>query len=607
MDNLCIEFKKLLPFAIDAFTKVYGEEYHDVVLKRLNKAVIVQYYDIEGLDDYLSYIKSCKRREYAIKFLGKIGVDLKEHIKDNYTQSLDKEIEEILDYYMNSSLWGFSKDTDYWVPLQAFKSNNITYTEHLLKNKIKIINYLLNKEHEPITEENFDLFIETKEYHEILKKITELNVVYEQLLSEYRKWEEQLQPYEEFIESEKKRKLKILKNEKILTFMDISFRLPLPVIKAISNKSLEERSDAVLGLYDISASSLIESFSSDKMSKLKSKDVDLFDKFLIVSLQTHYLKNIGIDITNEEMIKCDSEEDIKKYLIFISQDNIKKYIPSNDLISYITSIREKRYEAAIREYYVTRKDFIDVKREFGNSEDNLKSIYEKVKNKRVCIVGAIKNYNEFISIMFYTIRSNCGGILFYNFMHECGHIVDHSSNGTGFEFSDSFNENFIRNPYDNAFRKYEKFNEVLNDIFTTEAVELLHNQGIYLIESQEFTSLDTSNYNTALITKNLLQPLLSKFRQQVISAKVKADPQELIGYIGKSNFEELVDIVNKVDYLSRNGVIPKIDTEPEDEMVKEYFAQVERAKKTYNNIDNYYRNNIEKLITNSRDKIRKSR
>ena len=141
MDNLSIDFKKLLPFAVDAFTKVYGDEYRDIIFQRINNAVIIPYHDIEGLSDYISYIKRCKRREYAINFLDKIGVDVKKHIKDNYTQPLDDEIEKMLEYYMDSSLWGFSKDTDYWVPLQAFKPNNDTYPKTLLKNKINIMKY----------------------------------------------------------------------------------------------------------------------------------------------------------------------------------------------------------------------------------------------------------------------------------------------------------------------------------------------------------------------------------------------------------------------------------------------------------------------------------
>lgn len=609
MDNLSIDFKKLLPFAVDAFTKVYGEEYRDIIFQRINKAVIIPYHDIEGLSDYISYIKRCKRREYAINFLDKIGVDVKKHIKDNYTQPLDDEIEKILDHYMDSSLLGFSKDSDYWVPLQAFKPNNDIDPKRLLKNKIKIINYLLDNSHEQITEENFDSFVGTEEYNEILKKINELNLVYEQLLLEYRKWEEQLQLYEEFVESENKRKSEILKKKKTTTFMDVYSRLPIPVINAISGKSLEEKSTAIFGSLDIGSKSIIESFSFNNMEKLKSKDVDLWDKYYIVWRQSYYLKNIGVEIPNEQMLECDSEEDVNNYLIFLSQYNIRKYIPSDDLISYITSLRENNYEDALREYYVTRDDFLDAKGKFGNNEGNHKYIYEQIKNKRVCIAGqgGTRSDNEFISIMFYAIRTYDGGSLFYTFMHECGHIIDQSSKGTGFESSNDFNENSEKNPYDNAFRKYEKFNETLNDIFTMEAVELLHNHGTYLIEPSEFTLSDISNHNTALITKNLLRPLLSKFRQQVISAKVKADHSELIRYIGKDNFEELVDVVNKVDYLSRNGVVPKIDTSPEDEMVKEYFEQVERAKKIYSNIDNFYSNNVENLITTPNSEIRKSR
>lgn len=600
MDNLSIDFKKILPFVVDAFTKVYGEEYQNIIFQRINNAVIIPYYDIEGLSDYISYIKMCKRREYAINFLVK-SVDVKKHIKDNYTQPLDDEIEKILEYYIDSSLWGFSNDTDYWVPLQAFKPNNATHPKKLLKNKIKIINYLLDNNHEQITEENFELFVGTEEYNKILKKINELNLVYEQLLLEYRKWEELLQPYEEFVESEDKRKEEILKRKKIATFMDVYSRLPIPVINAISGKSLEEKSTAIFSSLDISSSSIIESFSFNNMEKLKSKDVDLWDKSCIVWRQIDYLKNIGIEIPNKQMQKCDSEEDVNNYLVFLSQDNIRKYIPLDDLISYITSLRENNYEDALREYYVNRNDFLDAKKEFGDNEGNLKYIYEHIKNKNVCVTGGTRNDNEFISIMFYTIRNYGGGSLFYSFMHECGHIIDQSSKGTGFEF----NGNYEKNPYDNAFRKYEKFDETLNDIFTIEAVKLLHNQGIYLIESSEFTLSDVSNHNTALITKNLLKPLLFKFRQQVISAKVKSDHSELIRYIGKDNFEELVDVVNKVDYLSRNGVVSKINTSPEDEMVKEYFEQVERAKKIYSNIDNFYSNNV--VITTLNSEIRKSR
>lgn len=519
-------------------------------------------------------------------------------------QRLDDEVENLLEYYIGGSYFGFCEYTDSSSPLKAFKSSNVRDSEKLLENKIKIINFLLDDAHEQITEKNFDLFVETEEYHRILEKIDKLNIVYEQLLLEYRKWEQQLHPYEQFVESETKRKEEIIERKKESLFLDIYLKLPTVIINAISDKTLEEKMNIIFGYLDISFVTTIESFSSEKMKKLESKGVSLTDKSFIICLQAKFLMRLGLDVMNKFLSYrfCLNEEDIDNYLTFLNQPNIKQYIPSDDLINYITSARESKYEEALREYFMTREDFINAKEIFSiNDESGLNFIYEIIKKKMTCVTvgGAIKDDNEFISVMYYAIINGSAGSLSYSFMHECGHIIDQvSPNGTGFE---DFRK-IDNNPYDNSFRKYEKFNEAINDIFTIEAVELLQKQGIYLIEPLEFTLSDVSNHNTALITKNLLKPLLLKFRQQVIRAKVKADHNELIKYIGKDNFEELVDVVNKVDYLSRNGVVPKIDTSPDDEMVKEYFEQVKRVKRIYSNID-YYSNNIE--ISNN--KIKKSR
>lgn len=608
MDKLNIDSQSLSPYVIDAFSYVYGEEYRSMISSKINKAIKIVYHDLEGLNGYILYLQGCKRREFAIRFLDEIGIDVQKYKKNNYTESLDNDIEDILEYYMDSSFVGFSKNANYWAPLRAFKDNNNTNPKRLLKNKLKIINYLLGCEYEPITEENFNAFAETKEYVELLEEINKFNMVYEKLLSEYTNWEIQLLPYEKYVEFEKKRKENIFQKKKDEIFEDVFYMLPSLVREKIVSKTLTKQQDIILDFYDISFECSIEFFQQKKMEKLMSPDVSLTDKYLIVSWQSNYLRNLGITIPNENMLNCDSEEDVINYLNFLNQDSIKKYIPSEELICYISSTRKRNYEEALREYYTTRKDFIDTTGMFDNNPNNFEKIYNSIKNKKVCILGqgATNGNNEFISIMFYTIRVGDGGSLFQSFMHENGHIIDQSKNGCGFETWDDLT-NDIKNPYDKAFRKYEKFNETLNDILTMEAVDFLQNKGIYLIEPKEFTALDASNWNTALITKNLLSPLIQKFRKQVIKAKVNAKPEELIKYIGEDNFENLVDAVNKVDYLSRNGVASKIDKSPEDTMVLEYFEQVRRVEKIYISIDDYYSNNFGSISTRGYEDSEKHR
>ena len=451
MDNLSIDLKKVLPFVIEAFTFVYGEKYRDIISDKINNAIIIQHYNIESLKEYILYIEESQKREYAVKFLEKIGVNVEKYKKANYTEELDNKIEKILEYYINDSDFGFSNKTDYFVPLQAFKKDNNTNPKRLLLNKIKIINYLLNGEHELVTEKNFDLFTKTEKYQQILKKIDELNLVYEPLLSEYKKWEEKLKPYKDFIDSETERKKRILEKKKSLLFEDIYPKLPIPIKDAIANKTKDEKIATILGPANISSESIIELFDSNKIKQLKSEDADFLTKMVIISRQLNYLKNTYGDTIDEKKIN--------NSFLFLEEEDIKQYIPSDDLIHFVTLAREKRYEEAIREYYTTRKDFLNLKGQ-GFDKDSLEYIYENMKGESVFVYGkgATRSDNKFVSIMFYTIGSDDGGALCYIFMHECGHIIDQNENGLAFESCKDFSITSMKNPYDKTCREYEKFN-----------------------------------------------------------------------------------------------------------------------------------------------------
>lgn len=62
--------------------------------------------------------------------------------------------------------------------------------------------------------------------------------------------------------------------------------------------------------------------------------------------------------------------------------------------------------------------------------------------------------------------------------------------------------------------------------------------------------------------------------------------KELYEVIGKENFEELNDIINKVDSLEGLTIKLKKD-QREDSIVIEYYRQLERLNKVYQNMQNY--------------------
>ena len=130
-------------------------------------------------------------------------------------------------------------------------------------------------------------------------------------------------------------------------------------------------------------------------------------------------------------------------------------------------------------------------------------------------------------------------------------------------------------------------------MFTIEAKEYLRKKEIYLIEEKKYVNNEWNNRNTGLVTKNILRPLLERYRSVVIDAKINGDRNILSSYIGDYNFEELIDIVNKVDYLWKRGLDYKLNNDKDNEDVIEYYKQLDRVKEIYKNIDAFVAANNE--------------
>ncbi len=118
-----------------------------------------------------------------------------------------------------------------------------------------------------------------------------------------------------------------------------------------------------------------------------------------------------------------------------------------------------------------------------------------------------------------------------------------------------------------------------------EAMQVLHQEGIYIFEQLEYTIENVDNINTSNICKNLLKPFVKEYREQIVRTRIYGDMEGLYEVIGKENFEELNDIVNKIDSLK--DLTKKLERdETEDPIVIEYYRQLERLNKVYQNMQN---------------------
>lgn len=341
--------------------------------------------------------------------------------------------------------------------------------------------------------------------------------------------------------------------------------------------SIDEKSKA---FFDdgIGAKSCFEFFSEENENKLNDPSIDEIYKGLIYSYRIQYFKDLGFVIENEESLKTNKD----KYDYIMQQIDIQKLILPQDNIKEIISLKNETFEEF-------QKDFIYSSEEWFEKLDNLELkewLYNRMMNKSICISGAcIKG--KFAPILFYTVRYGAGGILDYLLLHELCHVCETEGKETkilrcGFDLADSSK---LENPYNSEKRRYEVLNENITDIFAMEAMQVLHQEGIYIFEQLEYTIENVDNINTSNICKNLLKPFVKEYREQIVRTRIYGDMEGLYEVIGKENFEELNDIVNKIDSLK--GLTKKLERdETEDPIVIEYYRQLERLNKVYQNMQN---------------------
>lgn len=576
-----IDIDSILPFAIDAFTHIYGEEYHDVISSRIKKSIIFQYYDINGFEDYIDYIKRCKRRELSYEFLKQIGFEIDNY--DSFSSQFDDKIKTILDCLVGNEYAVFDKQLVYYfAPIFAFDKKNNIDSNKLMENKLKIIN-LLKSGDTSVNFDNFDKFKNTYEYMCILQKISLFKNIYNILCYRYDDFERELLKYNDFIENEKNRFEEIMYSKRISFFNEIFPLINDEIKLKLKNMPITFQEETLVGNRDLSEKSPIEYFSLSDINKLRDKSVSMEDKFWIIYFQSNFLKNIGIEVDND-IISCDTDECISKYLNFISNPEISKYIPNNELIISIENERNKKYNEAINNYYTQRYDFINNIKYFVDNDFNRQFLLKQILQNEICVLSCGgKNVNtDFLSLMFYTIKKNQGGKLLLCLIHELDHIINQTEKGCAFESYNQLYDFHDKNPFDDSIRKYEIFNEILSDIFALEAVNYLHNNNHYLIEEKKYTSENNINFNTPSCLKNILHPFVEKFRYYICKSKINSDPSYLIDAIGLQNFESLVYSVNKIDYMIKNGLFKN------DAYLNEYYAEIDKIEKIYHDIDIFH-------------------
>lgn len=428
-----------------------------------------------------------------------------------------------------------------------------------------------------------------KEYATILEKCKQRGIPVQ---------EQELEQYKRYVQDETARKKQIQTDKRNTLYSNLENILPADVKKSLDNKysSINEKGEALLGnelgnyLGDkLGLKTCPEYFSQEDEEKLNNPLIEEKRKNEIYYFRTRYFERIGATI-DKKLSDFENAKEFYEYLI--QQEDIKKLILPTEIADKMTQLRKKAYEESQKEFIYNSKEFSKNDKLFGDNEDIKKSIYENIEEKRMCVAGNKINGN-FVPILFFAIREGEFGLLDYAFLHELGHVIESEKTPEANDWRSGFEKqtnNAPNNPYNSKKRKYERFNETIRDMLAIETTGILHKKGIYIFEPKEFVR-DAKDHNTSSVCKSLLTEFLGKYRKDIVDALLHGFTEKLYYKIGEENFEELVDIINKVDYLEdypKLNLTQKLkNNEKDDPIVIEYNKQLERLNQVYANMENY--------------------
>ena len=226
-------------------------------------------------------------------------------------------------------------------------------------------------------------------------------------------------------------------------------------------------------------------------------------------------------------------------------------------------------DAIMREYISSRDDYIQNSQMLSNPKDRERLLLG-YQHKSVSVQELFSSNSP---MLMFTMRDEYDvPVADYVLLHEMFHIIgtiirDEKENlpTKGVRFVKNIRPDFISgrritsgldslsyqeaNSYNPQYRKYERLNETITDLFAIEARERLHSRGIFLLEDEEHSIGDLQNANTNAVLKEMIKPFVDRYKNELVQSIISGNPTIFINKIGRENYETINDCANAVDFI----------------------------------------------------------
>lgn len=303
---------------------------------------------------------------------------------------------------------------------------------------------------------------------------------------------------------------------------------------------------AILG--DIDTTTYYEYFTEEMDEKLNNPEVDDFEKEIIIENRIRYFKTIGID----------KGYDYSNYI------NLEEY-PSPEMVSEILKAKqqvEDLFNLELNSKTYPNCLFIEKEKEMGLLVDSSEEFsLMRIREEHNCVHTNIRINNgkmELLPEVF--IYTGVDSLQRDNIIiHELNHVVEMAliellENKVTIRSGWDTNTEIIGEKKDHIEhehkpRKYERFNEVINELLAIDIHEKFKNmcKGVFSNKYSE-DNLSSGYLNHEYIVKEFFET----YKKEIIESRLTGNMQVLFDAVGEENFEALNALVNE-DYQARDA------------------------------------------------------
>lgn len=566
--------RKKLPVIIESFVSVYGEEYRDIITKRIMAADIFGYFSIDSLKDLIKIEQKELSKPIISKVLDSYGFS-------DSNKEIVKFVGDNLSNYSNS-----------YLNLTASAINRLK-EYGISESTLNIIVQNVNPVDPTVTKENVEELFKTGK----LDYIVNMNNSFLSIMEEYKKYENSaLGPYIELRDkmstySEKldeKYMLEVLKKyDKYLN--DVDREKLDEMYKKGEYSPYNLKGYNVLGELKDYNISYLSAFSKESNEKLQSPDTYDFIKIDILEHRIKYFKYRGIDLGDE--YEAYENDPRCKELWITDADEILDF-KNEKLLEIDRNIYSSMKSCIEAEKVAKEKNLLD-------KEDILSP--DILRSGATCVMPNLyEKDGEYVLSPMVVINSKNNDHIDQFVMHELNHVIELSKievKGntysalcgwdpcTGNINQDSSIPTFLDSPK----REYELFNEIINELLSQRVTMYMHEQGEYLLSDAEHAKVTGgTSYERNL---KFVGEFLNEFLPEIISSRINGDMQIIFDKVGKENFDNLNSIINtfsnKFPGMTYFNVMQNYMNGIEDEDVKTVKMLVEKSREIVSSMKEY--------------------